>query len=446
MIKKVLIANRGEIALRVHRACHDMGIATVAVHSTADKDAMHVYLADESVCIGPPAAKDSYLDMPAIISAALITQADAIHPGFGFLSENARFARMVEDHGLIFIGPEAQHIDLMGNKIAAKEMAKKLNLSPVPGSKGRMDSLAEAKKIADEIGYPVLVKAAAGGGGRGMKLSESAKDLESVIHMCQQEAQAAFGDSTVYMEKYLLGPRHIEVQIMGDGRGNAVHFWERDCSIQRRHQKIIEEAPSPALTMKQRTTICEKVQKAIAEMKYRGAGTVEFLYENGEFYFIEMNTRIQVEHPVSEAICDTDLLCTQIRMAAGEKLDRVVPDIRGHAIECRINAEDPESFAPMPGTVDQIHIPGGPGIRIDSGLYAGYKIPPFYDSMIAKLIVHGSDRHECLRRLTRALEEFVISGVSNTIPFHIRLLQMPDFLEGNYNIHWLEKMLAEEKS
>jgi len=443
-ISKILIANRGEIALRIHRACHEMGIKTVAVHSTADADAMHVRLADEAVCIGPPAAADSYLNIPNIISAAEITHADAIHPGYGFLSENARFAEIVESHNIIWIGPKPEHIRTMGDKIEAKRTAAALGLPLVPGSDGPISDLAEAKAIAEAAGYPVIIKAASGGGGRGMKVVTDASQLETLMMQAGREAKAAFGDATVYLEKYLGDPRHIEFQVFGDGRGNAIHLGERDCSLQRRHQKVLEEAPSPVISAAQRADMGAIVAKAMADMGYRGAGTIEFLYEDGEFYFIEMNTRLQVEHPVTEAITGLDLVREQIRIADGKALTLRQEDVvfRGHAIECRINAEDPRTFMPSPGLVKGYHAPGGMNVRVDSGLYAGYRIPPYYDSMIAKLIVYGTTRDGALRRLRRALEEFVIDGVKTTIPLHRALLDDPEFQRGEYTIKWLEEWLA----
>ena len=445
-IKKVLIANRGEIALRIHRACHEMGITTVAVHSTADADAMHVRLADEAVCIGPPPASESYLNIPNIISAAEISHADAIHPGYGFLSENARFAEIVELHNIIWIGPKPEHIRTMGDKVEAKRTAAKLGLPLVPGSDGPVEGIEEARAVAQQTGYPVIVKAASGGGGRGMKVVRSADELETQISQARSEAKNAFGDDTVYMEKYLGDPRHIEFQVFGDGNGNAVHLGERDCSLQRRHQKVLEEAPSPVITPAERDRMGGIVAKAMAEMGYRGAGTIEFLYENGEFYFIEMNTRLQVEHPVTEMITGMDLVREQIRIAEGNPLscrqDQVT--FKGHAIECRINAEDPKTFAPSPGTVQGFHAPGGMHVRVDSGLYVGYKVPPYYDSMIAKLIVYGSTRERCILRLRRALEEFVIEGMKTTIPLHQALIDDPEFQAGDYTIKWLEEWLARE--
>ncbi|RYD90711.1 MAG: acetyl-CoA carboxylase biotin carboxylase subunit [Sphingomonadales bacterium] len=430
-----------------HRACHEMGIKTVAVHSTADADAMHVRLADEAICIGPPAATDSYLNIPNIISAAEISGADAIHPGYGFLSENARFAEIVELHNIIFVGPKPEHIRTMGDKVEAKRTAGALGLPLVPGSDGAISDLGEAKRLADEIGYPVIIKAASGGGGRGMKVCTSEDQLETLMQQAGTEAKAAFGDATVYMEKYLGDPRHIEFQVFGDGKGNAIHVGERDCSLQRRHQKVLEEAPSPVITHAQRSEMGSICAQAMADMGYRGAGTIEFLYENGEFYFIEMNTRLQVEHPVTEAITGLDLVREQIRIAEGKDLSVRQEDLefRGHAIECRINAEDWKTFAPSPGTVKAFHAPGGMHVRVDSGIYAGYRIPPYYDSMIAKLIVYGRDRAGCIRRLRRALEEFVVDGVKTTIPMHRALLDNPDFQSGNYTIKWLEEWLAEQQ-
>ncbi len=445
MFKKVLIANRGEIALRVHRACREMGIRTVAVHSTADAEAMHVRLADEAICIGPPSATDSYLNIPAIISAAEIAQADAIHPGYGFLSENARFAEIVEQHKIVWIGPDPEHIRKMGDKIEAKRTAAMLGLPLVPGSDGPVNSPEEAIAVANEIGYPVLIKAASGGGGRGMKVIPDAASLPGLMRQAQNEAKAAFGDDTVYVEKYLSEPRHIEFQVFGDGKGGAVHMGERDCSLQRRHQKVLEEAPSPALNADQRAEMGEIVRQAVAKLKYRGAGTMEFLYENGKFYFIEMNTRLQVEHPVTEAVTGIDLVREQIRIAAGLPLSVTQDQIRfeGHAIECRINAEDPVTFAPSPGRVTDFHAPGGLHVRVDSALYDGYRIPPYYDSLIAKLIVYGANRNDALMRLHRALEEFVIHGPKTTIPLQQAIIEAPDFVNGDYSIKWLERWLAE---
>jgi len=443
-ISKVLIANRGEIALRIHRACHEMGLKTVAVHSTADAEAMHVRLADEAICIGPPPAADSYLNIPAIISAAEISHADAIHPGYGFLSENARFAEIVETHDIIWIGPKPEHIRMMGDKVEAKRTAAKLGLPLVPGSDGPVEGIEEARQVAAETGYPLIVKAASGGGGRGMKVVQSEDQLETQLMQARNEARSAFGDDTVYIEKYLGDPRHIEFQVFGDGKGNAIHLGERDCSLQRRHQKVLEEAPSPVVTPEQREHMGGLVAKAMADMGYRGAGTIEFLYENEEFYFIEMNTRLQVEHPVTEAITGLDLVREQIRVADGHPLTLRQQDVqfRGHAIECRINAEDPRTFAPSPGTVKHYHAPGGMNVRVDSGLYAGYTVPPYYDSMIAKLIVHGTTRQGAMRRLRRALEEFVIDGMKTTIPLHQKLIEDLEFQAGDYTIKWLEEWLA----
>ena len=441
--EKVLIANRGEIALRIHRACREMGIRTVAVHSTADNDAMHVRLADEAVCIGPPAARDSYLNKAAILSAATITGADAIHPGYGFLSENADFAQMVEEHGFVFIGPTPDHIRMMGDKITAKQAAKSAGLPVVPGSEGAIESESQALASAEEIGYPVLIKATAGGGGKGMKVARSAGDLVEAWKMARNEAKSAFGNAEVYMEKYLGQPRHIEMQILADNYGAVVHLGERDCSLQRKHQKVLEEAPSPALNADQRERIGKIACDAIAKLGYRNAGTIEFLFENGEFYFIEMNTRLQVEHPITEAITGIDLVREQIRIAAGAPLGYTQAEVRfqGHAIECRVNAEDPLTFIPCPGRIEGYHAPGGLGVRVDSGLYAGYRIPPHYDSMIAKLIVHGNSRNEALMRLKRALGEYVIEGIKTTLPLHNRLVQDSDFVNGDYDIHWLERFM-----
>jgi acetyl-CoA carboxylase biotin carboxylase subunit len=445
MIEKVLIANRGEIALRVLRACRELGISTVAVHSTADENAMHVRLADESVCIGPPAAAHSYLNIPAIVSACEITGADAVHPGYGFLSENARFADILAEHDITFIGPSADHIRTMGDKIEAKITAKRLGIPVVPGSEGAVPTVDEARKLAGDMGYPVLIKASAGGGGRGMKLAMNAGEIETAFNTARSEARAAFGDDAVYIEKYLGKPRHIEVQVLGDGQGHGIHLGERDCSLQRRHQKVWEEAPSPALNADQRAQIGDTVAKAIADMGYSGAGTVEFLYEDGEFYFIEMNTRLQVEHPVTEMITGVDLVQQQIRVASGLPLNITQDEIKisGHAIECRINAEHPETFTPSPGRLEAVHVPGGLGVRVDSAIYAGYSIPPYYDSLIGKLIVFGVSRTECLMRLRRALGEFVIEGVETTIPLFQRLLSQPDIIDGTYDIHWLESFLAD---
>ena len=444
MFDKVLIANRGEIALRVQRACKELGIRTVAVHSTADANAMHVRLADESVCIGPPPASQSYLNIPSLLAACEITGADAVHPGYGFLSENARFAEILEEHNITFIGPTSEHIRIMGDKIRAKDTARRLGIPVVPGSEGAVQSDADAIKIARGIGFPVLVKAAAGGGGRGMKVARTEDELPIAMATARAEAKAAFGDDALYMEKYLTKPRHIEIQVLGDGRGKALHLGERDCSLQRRHQKIWEEAPSPALNASQREVIGATVAKAMSELKYRGVGTVEFLYENGEFFFIEMNTRLQVEHPVTESITGIDLVIEQLRVATGAPLTLKQEDIRfdGHSIECRINAENPETFTPSPGRITYFHPPGGLGVRVDSGVYAGYSIPPYYDSLIGKLIVHGKNRNECLMRLRRALGEFVIDGIETTIPLFNRLIVEPDIVDGMYDIHWLEKFLG----
>lgn len=443
MIEKVLIANRGEIALRIHRACHEMGIKTVAVHSTADESAMHVRLADESVCIGPPSSVDSYLNIPAIMSAAEITGADAIHPGYGFLSESAKFAEIIEKHGIKFIGPTADHINLMGDKISAKDAVAKAGIPVVPGSEGEVSEFKDAAIVAQKIGYPVIVKAASGGGGRGMKIVHNESELELAVSSAKKEAAAAFGDGTVYLEKFLTTPRHIEIQILADTHGNVIHLGERDCSLQRRHQKVLEESPSPALNAEGRDAIGEVCRKAVKTLGYRGAGTIEFLYENGEFYFIEMNTRIQVEHPVTEMITGIDLVKEQIRVADGLELKYKQEDIKfsGHAIECRINAEDPFTFMPSPGQVKDYHTPGGLDVRVESALYARYHIPPHYDSMIAKLVVHGKTRNECLMRLRRSLEEYVIDGIKTTIPLHQKLIREDDFINGDYNIHWLEKYL-----
>ena len=444
MFEKVLIANRGEIALRIHRACKEMGIHTVAVHSTADANAMHVRLADESVCIGPPPSGQSYLNMPAIIAAAEITGADAIHPGYGFLSENAGFADIVAAHGITFIGPRPEHIRLMGDKIAAKAAVRNLGVPVVPGSDGPIGDDASAKRLAADIGYPVLIKAAAGGGGRGMKVVRSAEEFGAALQQTRAEARLAFGDDSVYLEKYLSRPRHIEVQVLADGSGNVVHLGERDCSLQRRHQKILEEARSPALNEEQRNQLCERVVQAMHKLGYLGAGTVEFLYENGAFYFIEMNTRLQVEHPVTEMLTGIDLVREQIRVASGAPLGFRQADIgfTGHAIECRINAENPQTFTPSPGRISDYHPPGGLGVRVDSALYTGYSVPPHYDSLIAKLVVHGQSRNECLMRLRRALEEYVIGGIETTIPLHLALTADPDFVNGAYDIHWLEEFIA----
>ena len=448
MFQKILIANRGEIALRIQRACREMGIGTVAVHSTADAEAMHVRLADESVCIGPPPARESYLNIPAILSAAHITGADAVHPGYGFLSENARFAEMVEAHGLTFIGPSPDHIRMMGDKIEAKRAIAGLGVPLVPGSDGAVMDRATARKVADRIGYPVLIKAAAGGGGRGMKVAQDAAALDDALRLARAEAQAAFGNDEVYIEKYLDRPRHIEVQVMADAHGHVVHFGERDCSLQRRHQKLLEEAGSPALSEKQRESLGRTVTSALTKLGYRNAGTLEFLFQDGQFAFIEMNTRLQVEHPVTEMVCDIDLVREQIRVAAGDALGYGQDDIRfsGHAIECRITAEDPETFVPTPGVVSLYHAPGGPGVRIDSALYAGCHVPPFYDSLVAKLIVHADTRGMAIARMQRALEEFAVAGIKTTIPLHQRILADPGFQAGDYTIHWLEHFVSGEPS
>jgi len=444
MFDKILIANRGEIAMRVIRACKELGIQTVAVHSTADAEAMHVRFADESVCIGPPAAKDSYLNIPAVLAACEITGADAVHPGYGFLSENARFAEILADHNITFIGPKAEHVRIMGDKIEAKRTARRLGIPVVPGSEGGVGSDAQAMAVAQEIGFPVLVKATAGGGGRGMKVARTAQELPVALATARAEAKAAFGNDAVYLEKYLEKPRHIEIQVLGDGRGNAIHLGERDCSLQRRHQKVWEEAPSPVLSRDERGRIGEIVAKAMRELNYLGVGTVEFLYENGEFYFIEMNTRIQVEHPVTEAITGIDLIFEQIRVAAGASLSLTQSDVQfhGHAVECRINAENPVSFRPSPGKILYYHPPGGLGVRVDSAVYQGYAIPPYYDSLAAKLIVHGKTRTECLMRLKRALDELVIDGIETTAALHRALVRESDVIDGDYHIHWLEQFLA----
>ncbi|MEL7460396.1 MAG: acetyl-CoA carboxylase biotin carboxylase subunit [Pseudomonadota bacterium] len=443
MFDKILIANRGEIALRVIRAAREMGIGTVAVHSTADADAMHVRMADESVCIGAPASLDSYLSMPAIISACEITGAQAIHPGYGFLSENAAFVQAVEDHQLTFIGPRAEHIRVMGDKITAKETMKTLGVPCVPGSDGGVATLEEARKVGGEIGYPVIIKATAGGGGRGMKLARSADEIDSAFQTARSEAKTAFGNDEVYIEKYLGTPRHIEIQVFGDGKGGAVHLGERDCSLQRRHQKVFEEAPGPAISPEIRAEIGKTCAEAVAKIGYAGAGTIEFLYENGDFYFIEMNTRLQVEHPVTEAIFGVDLVREQIRVAAGLPLSFVQDElvVNGHAIEVRLNAEKLPGFTPSPGRITQYHAPGGLGVRMDSAIYAGYSIPPYYDSLIGKLIVHGRDRPEALARLSRALGELVVDGIDTTVPLFAALLAEDDILTGNYDIHWLEHWL-----
>jgi len=444
MFDKILIANRGEIALRVLRACKELGIATVAVHSTADADAMHVRLADESVCIGPPPAKDSYLNIPALLAACEITGADAVHPGYGFLSENARFAEILGEHNVHFIGPKPEHIRLMGDKIEAKRTAKRLGIPVVPGSEGGIKSDQEALAIGREIGFPLLIKAAAGGGGRGMKVAQTEAELSMALSTARAEAMAAFGDDAVYLERYLQRPRHIEIQVLGDGKGRAIHLGERDCSLQRRHQKIWEESPSPALNTAARDVIGETVAAAMRELKYLGVGTVEFLYEDGNFYFIEMNTRIQVEHPVTEMITDIDLILEQIRVGAGGDLPLAQKDVKfhGHCIECRINAENPVSFRPSPGKILHYHAPGGLGVRIDSAVYQGYSIPPYYDSLVGKLIVHGKTRPECLMRLKRALDELVLDGIETTLPLFRALVREPQIIDGDYHIHWLEQFLA----
>ncbi|GJL85828.1 MAG: acetyl-CoA carboxylase biotin carboxylase subunit [Micavibrio sp.] len=445
MFKKVLIANRGEIALRIIRACKEMGIETVAVHSTADANAMPVRLADESVCIGPPPGKDSYLNIPAILSAAAVTGADAIHPGYGFLSENAQFARMVGEHDFKFIGPSPEFIEKMGDKVVAKQTVQELGLPVVPGSDGAVESAEDGLRDAKEMGFPVLLKAASGGGGKGMQVVREASEFEQCYNTARAEAQANFGDDTVYLEKFLENPRHIEIQVFADSHGKAIHMGERDCSIQRRHQKLLEEGPSPAITDEQREQIGSLAADTVKKLGYEGAGTIEFLYENGEFYFMEMNTRIQVEHPVTEMITGIDLIAEQIRVAAGYPLTVKKSRLRfrGHAIEIRINAEDPDTFVPSPGTITQFHAPGGLGVRFDSAIYGGYTIPPYYDSMIGKLIVHGRNREECIRRLRRAIHETVVEGVKTTLPLHQWILEQPEFLSGEYTIHWLENKLAE---
>lgn len=445
MIDKILIANRGEIALRVIRACREMGIQSVAVHSTADSDAMHVRMADESVCIGPPVASESYLSFPAIISACEITGAQAIHPGYGFLSENARFVQIVEDHGLTFIGPSAEHIRVMGDKITAKDTMKALGVPCVPGSDGGVPTLEDAKRIGGEIGYPVIIKATAGGGGRGMKVAKTAADMEQAFMTARAEGKAAFGNDEVYIEKYLTTPRHIEIQIFGDGKGKAVHLGERDCSLQRRHQKVWEEAPGPVISEEERQKIGKICADAVAKINYIGAGTIEFLYENGEFYFIEMNTRLQVEHPVTEAIFGVDLVREQIRVASGLPLSFEQDDLKinGHSIEVRLNAEKLPNFSPSPGKITAYHAPGGLGVRVDSALYDGYKIPPYYDSLIGKLIVHGRDRDEAIARLSRALGELIVDGIDTTLPLFTALVNAEDVQKGNYNIHWLEHWLEQ---
>ena len=443
MFEKVLIANRGEIALRIHRACREMGIKTVAVHSTADADAMHVKLADEAVCIGPAPAKDSYLNKAAIISAAIMTGADAIHPGYGFLSENAEFAEMVEAHGITFIGPSPDMIRLLGDKISAKKMALEAGLPVVPGSDGAVQTVIEAQEIAEKIGYPVIIKATAGGGGKGMKIARVPDEMQEAFELAQKEALNAFGNSSVYLEKYLENPRHIEVQVLADNYGHVVHLGERDCSLQRNHQKVLEETPSPALNPEQRQQIGEVVVNAMKKIGYTNVGTVEFLYENGQFYFLEMNTRVQVEHPITEAVTGIDIVRDQIRISSGAALGYEQADIRfnGYAMDCRINAEDPNTFVPRAGTIGQWHTPGGLDVRVDSEMYAGYTVPPNYDSLIAKLIVHGRTRNGVLMRLRRSLEEFVIEGIPTTIPLHQKIVTHPEFIDGQYNIHWLENFL-----
>jgi acetyl-CoA carboxylase biotin carboxylase subunit len=443
MFKKILIANRGEIALRVIRAAREMGIGSVAVHSTADADAMHVRMADESVCIGPPSSQQSYLSIPAIIAACEITGAEAIHPGYGFLSENANFVQIIEDHGLTFIGPTAEHIRVMGDKITAKDTMKALGVPCVPGSAGGVPTLEDAQRIGEEIGYPVIIKATAGGGGKGMKVAQTAADMESAFRTARAEGKSNFGNDEVYIEKYLTTPRHIEIQVFGDGKGKAVHLGERDCSLQRRHQKVFEEAPGPSISPEERAEIGKVCADACANINYIGAGTIEFLYENGEFYFIEMNTRLQVEHPVTEAIFDVDLVREQILVAQGQPMSFGQDDLKitGAAIEVRINAEKLPNFTPCPGKITQYHAPGGLGVRMDSSLYAGYSIPPYYDSLIGKLIVHGRDRPEALARLKRALGELIVDGVDTTVPLFHALLEEKDVLDGTYNIHWLEHWL-----
>ena len=443
MIKKILIANRGEIALRIIRACQELDIKTVAVHSTIDENAMHVRLADESVCIGPPLASKSYLNISSILSAAEVSGADAIHPGYGFLSENAKFAEIVNEHGLIFIGPKAQHISEMGDKVSARTAMKKLGIPLVPGSDGAIKNLQELKKIAKEIGFPILIKAASGGGGKGMKVAEKASELEEAWNLARSEAKSGFGDDTVYLERYLANPRHIEFQLFADSFGNVVHFGERDCSLQRRHQKVLEEAPSPALNEEERAKISKVIVKAVKKLGYLGAGTFEMLYENGEFFFIEMNTRIQVEHPITEMITGFDLVKEQINVANGKKLSVKQKDIKikGHSIECRINSEDPETFIPNAGNIKNYHAPGGFGVRIDSALYSGYKVPPNYDSLIAKLIVYGNNREEAILKLKIALKEYVIDGINTTLSLHEKIISENEFISGNYDIRWLEKFL-----
>ncbi len=444
MFEKVLIANRGEIALRIHRACRDMGIRTVAVHSTADANAMHVRLADKSVCIGPPPARDSYLNTAAILSAATITGSEAIHPGLGFLAENADFAEAVEEHGFTFIGPSAEHIRLMGNKVAAKETASRLGIAIVPGSTGAVCDLAEADAAARAIGYPVLIKASAGGGGRGMKVARDRRELAHMLPVAQNEAAAFFGNGDVYLERHLERPRHIEIQILGDGQGGIVHLGERDCSLQRSHQKMLEESPSPGLDAAVRDRLGAVAVAALSELGYKSLGTLEFLFQDGDFFFIEMNTRLQVEHPITEMVSGLDLVREQLRIAAGAPLGYRQADIklRGHAIECRINAENPDTFVPSPGRITDYHAPGGLGVRVDSALYQGYEVPPYYDSLIAKLIIYGNNRNECLMRLRRTLEEYVIAGIETTIPLHQRLVAAAEFIDGDYDVHWLERFVA----
>ncbi len=445
MFKKILIANRGEIALRIHRACRELGIKTVAVHSTADSEAMHVRLANEAVCIGPPQAEKSYLNMPSILAAAEISGADAIHPGYGFLAENEQFASIVEAHGITFIGPSPEHIRRMGNKVLAKETMLDLGVQTVPGSNGSLNSLGEARSVADSIGYPVLIKASAGGGGRGMKIAPTPNEIEEAFQTAGSEAKAAFGDATLYLEKLVSEPRHIEIQILADGQGNVIHLGDRDCSMQRRHQKILEEAPAPNIPSSKRDYICRQVVAAIKALNYRGAGTIEFLYSNGEFYFIEMNTRLQVEHPITEMITGVDIVKDQILIATGAPLKLKQSDVTftGHAVECRINAEDPNTFAPDPGLISDYHPPGGLGVRVDSAVYAGYQVLPHYDSLIAKIIVHGSNRHDCLMRLRGSLDEYVIGGLKTTLPLHQTLVNHKDFLSANYNIQWLEEFIPQ---
>jgi acetyl-CoA carboxylase biotin carboxylase subunit len=445
MFEKVLIANRGEIALRIHRACREMGIKTVAVHSTADSDAMNVRLADETVCIGPPAARDSYLNVPAILSAATITGADAIHPGLGFLAEDADFAAAVEEHGFAFIGPRPEHIRLMGNKVAAKSAARELGIPTVPGSAGAVRDAAAAEAAACAIGYPVLIKAAAGGGGRGMKVAHNPAELARLLPIAQNEAMSFFGSGEVYLERHLERPRHIEIQVLGDGRGGIVQLGERDCSLQRSHQKLLEETPSPALNCEERERLGALAIAALGKLGYKGAGTLEFLYQDGEFFFIEMNTRLQVEHPITEMVSGIDIVREQLRIAAGAPLGYRQSDVRlcGHAIECRINAEDPQNFRPCPGRITDYHAPGGLGVRVDSALYQGYLVPPYYDSLVSKLIVHGKSRNECLMRLRRALEEYVIGGIETTIPLHQRVAAAAEFIDGDYDVHWLERFVGD---